>query len=344
MNISAPNFNEPLRPIAITMGEPAGIGGEISLKAWLLRDQIETPFFMIDDPNRLLSLSEKLELDVPITTISSSTQAADVISYSLPVFPLGASIHTTPGIPSTDTAWAVTTSIDMAVRLAQSGDVAGIVTNPIQKEVLYNAGFSYPGHTEYLAELGRLETSPIMMLAGQHLRVVPVTIHVSLQQALEQLKTSKIIHAAKITYASLIKYFSIQHPRIAIAGLNPHAGEGGSMGDEEERIIKPAIFALANEGIYVSGPFPPDTLFSPQMRETYDAAVCMYHDQALIPIKALEFDKAVNITLGLPFVRTSPDHGTALDIAGTGKANASSLIYSLNLAANMAARRQEAGL
>jgi 4-hydroxythreonine-4-phosphate dehydrogenase len=327
-------------PLALTMGEPAGISGEISLKAWLQRDVLETTFFLIDDPNRLAKLSHSLGLDVPIKTIDIPSQATNVFHLGLPVLPLDNSVRSNLGIPSVDTAGTVIESIEKAVRLTQSGDAAGVVTNPIQKEVLYDAGFAHPGHTEYLAELAGLKFSPIMMLAGEHLRVIPVTIHISLRQALEQLKTSEIIHATQVTYQALKNEFGISQPRIAVAALNPHAGEGGTMGNEEKTIIQPAITSLLNQGIEVLGPLPPDTLFSPQQRQTYDAAICMYHDQALIPIKALEFDQAVNVTLGLPFVRTSPDHGTALDIANLGKANPSSLISSINLAAKMAAQRK----
>jgi 4-hydroxythreonine-4-phosphate dehydrogenase len=328
-------------PLALSMGEPAGISGEISLKAWLRRDVLETTFFIIDDPNRLADLSQNLGLDVPIEIIDMPSQAPPVFNHRLPVLPLDKSIRSILGSPSIDTADSVIESIEKAVFLTQSGEAAGVVTNPIQKAALYDAGFSHPGHTELLAELSGLKSSPIMMIAGQNLRVVPVTIHVSLRQALEQLNTSKIIHATQITYQALKTEFGISQPRIAITALNPHAGEGGAMGDEEQTIIQPAIASLLKKGIQVTGPLPSDTLFSPEQRQTYDAAICMYHDQALIPIKALEFNQAVNVTLGLPFVRTSPDHGTALDIAKLGKANPSSLISSLNLAAKIAARRKK---
>jgi 4-hydroxythreonine-4-phosphate dehydrogenase len=322
------------------MGEPAGIGGEVTLKAWLLRKELGAPFFVIDDPDRLTDLSQEFGIEVPITVIDTPDQTSDVFLNALPVLPVGRPVRTTPGTPTKDTASAVLESIETAVRLTLAGDAGGIVTNPIQKEILYSAGFSYPGHTEYLAALAKTNSPPVMMLAGHDLRVVPVTIHVSLRQALEQLTSDAIVHAARVTHRALSRDFGISEPRIAVAGLNPHAGEGGAMGDEEATIIEPAIAALANDAIQVTGPLPPDTMFSPDLRKTYDAAICMYHDQALIPIKALEFDQAVNVTLGLPFVRTSPDHGTALDIAGKGIANESSLISALNLAANMAVRRR----
>ena len=338
---SIPDLGKIPIPLALSMGEPAGIGGEISLKAWLKRDVLKTTFFIIDDPNRLADLSQNLGLNVPIETIDVPSQAINAFHNGLPVLPLDKPIRSILGSPSIYTADAVIASIEKAVFLTQSGEAAGVVTNPIQKEALYEAGFSHPGHTELLAKLAGLTSSPIMMLAGQHLRVVPVTIHLSLRQALKQLNTREIIHATQITHQALKTEFGISQPCIAIAALNPHAGEGGAMGDEEKTIIQPAITSLLAKGIQVTGPLPSDTLFSPEQRQTYDAAICMYHDQALIPIKALEFDQAVNVTLGLPFVRTSPDHGTALDIAKFGRANPSSLISSLNLAANMAARRKK---
>jgi 4-hydroxythreonine-4-phosphate dehydrogenase len=340
MTLQTPDAGVKANPLALSMGEPAGIGGEVTLKAWLRRKDLLTSFFVIDDPCRLTDLSNELGIRVPIAVLDKPDQTAALFSNALPVLSVGRPVRTTNGVPTKDTAAAVLESIETAVRLTQAGDAGGIVTNPVQKEILYSAGFSHPGHTEYLAALTDTQSSPVMMLAGHNLRVVPVTIHVSLRHALEQLTSDAIVHAARVTYSALRRDFGISEPRIAVAGLNPHAGEGGAMGDEEATIIEPAISALANDGIHVTGPLPPDTLFSPDLRKTYDAAVCMYHDQALIPIKALEFDQAVNVTLGLPFVRTSPDHGTALDIAGKGIANESSLISALNLAAKMAERRQ----
>jgi 4-hydroxythreonine-4-phosphate dehydrogenase len=340
MTLDTPDSGENEKPLALSMGEPAGIGGEITLKAWLRRKDLVTPFFVIDDPNRLADLSQGLGLKVPIAVIDKPDQATALFSNALPVLSVGRLVRTTHGVPIKDTAAAVLESIETAVGLIQAGESSGIVTNPIQKEILYSAGFSHPGHTEFLAALADTESPPVMMLAGHNLRVVPVTIHVSLRHALEQLTSDAIVHAAHVTYRALSRDFGIPEPRIAVAGLNPHAGEGGAMGDEEATIIDPAISTLANDGIQVTGPLPPDTMFSPDIRKTYDAAICMYHDQALIPIKALEFDQAVNVTLGLPFVRTSPDHGTALDIAGRGIANESSLVFALNLAAKMVERRQ----
>jgi 4-hydroxythreonine-4-phosphate dehydrogenase len=341
MTRRAPDSGGNSEPLVLSMGEPAGIGGEVMLKAWLRREELGAPFFAIDAPERLTDLSQDLGMDVPVIGIDTPDQTFSVFSKALPVLSMGRPIKAIPGKPTKDTAAAVLDSIETAVRLTLAGKAAGIVTNPIQKQILYKAGFSHPGHTEYLAALADIKSPPVMMLAGHNLRVVPVTIHVSLRQALDQLTTDAIIHAARVTYKALSRDFGIFEPRIAIAGLNPHAGEGGAMGDEEATIIQPAIAALADDGIQVAGPLPPDTMFSPDLRKTYDAAICMYHDQALIPIKALEFDQAVNVTLGLPFVRTSPDHGTALDIAGKGIANESSLISALNLAANMAERRRQ---
>jgi 4-hydroxythreonine-4-phosphate dehydrogenase len=222
--------------------------------------------------------------------------------------------------------------------LALAGEIAGLVTNPIQKKTLQDAGFRHPGHTEYLAELaGGVDVA--MMLACPELRVVPVTIHLSLAEAVRTLDSVKIVRAGHLAAAGLKSLFGIDHPRVVVAGLNPHAGEQGSMGDEEARVIAPAIEVLKRDGIDVRGPAPADTLFHAAARATYDAALCMYHDQALIPIKTVDFAGGVNVTLGLPYVRTSPDHGTALDIAGTGRADPASLIAALRMADDMARRR-----
>jgi 4-hydroxythreonine-4-phosphate dehydrogenase len=341
MTLHAPVSGGKARPLVLSMGEPAGIGGEVMLKAWQRRKDLAVPFFVIDDPDRLAVLAKDLGVDVPIAVIDAPNQTISKFPNALPVLSMDMRINANPGRPTKDTAAAVLKSIENAVKHAQAGEAAGVVTNPIQKEILYSAGFSHPGHTEYLAALADMQSPPVMMLAGRVLRVVPVTIHVSLRQALEQLTTEAIIHATRVTHTALRTDFGIFEPHIAVAGLNPHAGEGGAMGDEEATIIEPAIAALRTDGMNIIGPLPPDTLFSPDLRKTYDAAICMYHDQALIPIKALEFDQAVNVTLGLPFVRTSPDHGTALDIAGTGQADESSLISAINLAASMAELRRQ---
>ncbi len=326
-------------PVALTMGEPAGIGGELTLKAWANRRPDSPPFLAIDSVDRLDRLAADIGLGSVVQKIDHPRDAVQVYPKALPVFDMGP-ITARPGEPTTATAMYVLESIKTAVALAADGDVAAIVTNPIQKSTLYDAGFKFPGHTEYLASLAKPVSTPVMMLCCEGLRVVPVTIHVSLRDALETLSSDLIVEQGWITDAALRTDFNIAHPRIAIAGLNPHAGENGAMGDEERTIISPAIERLRANGVDASGPYPPDTLFTAPMRKTYDAALCMYHDQALIPIKTLAFDTGVNATLGLPIIRTSPDHGTALDIAGKGIASESSLVAAIQLAATMAANRR----
>ena len=247
-----------------------------------------------------------------------------------------------PGIPDPANAKAVQAAIETAVRLVMASEASAVITNPIHKQTLYAEDFPYPGHTEFLAHLAGIDTLAVMMLAADDLRVVPVTIHESLRDATKILNTGLITQAGLVTAAALEADFAISRPRLAVAGLNPHAGEDGAMGSEEAEIIRPAVEALRDAGIEAFGPVPADTLFTPRKRETFDAALCMYHDQALIPIKALAFDRAVNVTLGLAFVRTSPDHGTALDIAGTGKADENSLMAALGMAAAMAGYRASA--
>lgn len=330
------------KTLALTMGEPAGIGGEIALKAWLRRDEGIPPFMAVDDPRRLERLADDIGLEVPITVIENPGEAPDAFTVCLPVLPCPLAVDTIPGKPDPANAEAVRASVETAVGLVRSGAAAAVVTNPIHKQCLYEAGFAFPGHTEFLADLAGIVTPPVMMLSCPELRVVPVTIHVSLGEAVKSLKTEDIVEKAAITDAALRRDFAVAKPRLAVAGLNPHAGEGGSMGAEEKQVIEPAVNELRNMGIEAFGPEPPDTMFDANARKTYDAAICMYHDQALIPIKTIAFDHAVNVTLGLPFVRTSPDHGTALNIAGTGKADETSLIAALKLAGEMAARRAAA--
>ncbi|HYD32332.1 MAG TPA: 4-hydroxythreonine-4-phosphate dehydrogenase PdxA [Azospirillaceae bacterium] len=324
-------------PIALTMGEPAGIGGEIALKAWVGRhDHAVPPFFLIDQPSRL----ERLGPSVPLKAIANPVEALEVFSTALPVLPVDLPVAVEPGRPDPANGGAVIAAIDRAVALVQAGEAAAVVTNPIQKSALYQAGFRHPGHTEYLAHLAGLpEDGVVMMLAGGGLRVVPVTIHLALKDAVAALTTEAIIHAGRVTAQALRTDFGIAHPRLAVAALNPHAGESGTMGREEIDIIAPAVITLMAEGIDATGPKPADTLFHATARAGYDAVLCMYHDQALIPLKTIDFDTGVNVTLGLPFVRTSPDHGTALDIAGTGRASSSSLIAALIMAADVAACR-----
>jgi len=316
--------------LALTMGDPAGIGGELTVRAWKELRESGPAFAVIDDPTRFAG--------VPVCNVGSMAEAAAIFSEALPVLPLKLAAPAVPGRPDSANAAAVIASIERAVRLAQAHEAAAVVTNPISKAVLYAAGFPHPGHTEFLAALTG-SRHPVMMLANDFLRVVPVSIHVALRAALDGLSTEAIVTVSRIATRALREQFGIASPRLAVAGLNPHAGEGGAMGDEEGRLIAPAIAALRAEGVEVSGPHPPDTMFTPAARARYDAAICMYHDQALIPLKTLDVASGVNVTLGLPIIRTSPDHGTAFDIAGQGRADPASLIAALRLAATLAERR-----
>ena len=326
-------------PLALTMGEPAGIGGEIALKAWLRRSEGVPPFYLIDDPDRLARLARSLDWDVKIQAIDKRERAVALFADALPVAPLGAAPAAVAGKPDPADARLVVGAIDTAVADVQAGRAAGVVTNPINKDALYRAGFRHPGHTEYLAELAGSAQPAVMMLACPELRVVPVTIHLPLRKAVETLSIEAIVHAGRVVDAALRRDFAISAPVIAVAGLNPHAGESGGLGREDIDIVAPAIAALRAAGIDARGPLAADTMFHAAARRGYDAALCMYHDQALIPIKTIDFDGGVNVTLGLPFIRTSPDHGTGFDIAGKGVARPDSLIAALRLAAEMAARR-----
>lgn len=326
-------------PLAVTMGEPAGIGAEIVLKAWLDRTKGVPPFYLIDDPDRLALLARRLEWPASVRPIERPDEAVGVFADALPVASIGSAIRARPGHPDPADAPAILGAIETAVRDVRSGRAAALVTNPIHKDSLYRAGFRHPGHTEYLAELAGALEAPVMMLVCPALRVVPVTIHLALRRAIESLTSAGIVHAGRATEAALRTDFGIPTPVLAVAGLNPHAGEAGGLGREEIEIIAPALAELRAAGIDVRGPLPPDTMFHAEARRSYDAALCMYHDQALIPLKTIDFHGGVNVTLGLPFVRTSPDHGTALEIAGRGIARADSLIAALQLAAQIAARR-----
>jgi 4-hydroxythreonine-4-phosphate dehydrogenase len=318
------------------MGDPAGIGGELTIQAWhLLRNG--PPFLAIDDPERLRHVASELHIDAPIVEIADPECTAAAFRSALPVLPVRLAAAPRAGRPDPLNAPAVVASIEHATRLAMAGAVGGVVTNPINKAALYGAGFAYPGHTEFLAALTQATGRQIMMLASPDLRVVPVTVHASLRDSVAMLSTAMILSAARTTASAMRRDFGITQPRLAMAGLNPHAGEQGALGEEEVTIIDPAIAALRADGIEVSGPWPPDTMFTPAARARYDVAICMYHDQGLIPLKTLDMNHGVNVTLGLPIVRTSPDHGTAYDIAGQGRADPSSLI---ELAGQVAARRQ----
>lgn len=329
-------------PLALTMGEPAGIGGEIALRAWIRRAEGVPAFLLIDDAERLRSIARALDLPVEVRPLDDPAEAARVFAGALPVLHQPLAAASAPGLIDPANAPAVIGAIETAVALVGSRQAAAVVTNPIHKRALYAAGFAFPGHTEFLAALTGAAEAPVMMLASPHLRVVPVTVHVSLRKAIETLDVETIVHAGKITAAALARDFGIARPRLAVAGLNPHAGEDGEMGREDIDLIAPAVRQLRDEGIDAAGPMPPDTMFHERARQAYDAALCMYHDQALIPLKTLAFDEGVNVTLGLPLVRTSPDHGTALDIAGRGLARAESLIAALRLANDIAHRRAAA--
>jgi 4-hydroxythreonine-4-phosphate dehydrogenase len=328
----------PAKPLALTIGDPAGIGPELALKAWLRRDAIGAPFFFLGDPRALDVLARRLELDVPIIAVEPAG-AAEVFDYALPVAPLSSEADAEPGKPDPKFAAAILESIERAVGYTRTGEAAGVVTNPIAKHVLYDAGFRHPGHTEFLGELAAqwgAAAQPVMMLWSPDLAVVPVTIHIALAEAPRALTREAILSTTRIVARDLKARFKIARPRLAMAGLNPHAGEGGAMGREEIEIIAPAIEELRREGLDLVGPLPADTMFHAAARMKYDTAIVMYHDQGLIPLKTLAFDEGVNVTLGLPFIRTSPDHGTAFDIAGTGRANPSSLIAAARLAARLA--------
>jgi len=333
--------SQQLLPIALTMGDPAGIGGEIALAC---RQNLSTrpvpEFFVIDDPQRLTGLASVLEMKTPIVEIDDPSQTFEAFKSGLPVLAVGTNVDATPGMADAGNAKAILDSIVRGLELVTAGSAGGLVTNPIHKAILYDAGFTYPGHTEYLANLVAADQHPVMMLICPGLRVVPVTIHMSLRQAIEDLTTDKIVANGKIVHRALIEDFGIPAPRLAVAALNPHAGEDTAMGAEETDIIAPAVALLSEAGIDARGPAPADTLFHSAARQNYDAALCMYHDQALIPLKTIDFMQGVNVTLGLPFVRTSPDHGTAFGLAGTGRADPSSLAAALDMAAEMAANRQ----
>ena len=328
--------------LALTLGEPAGIGPDITLATWLRREASALPpFYVIGDAAFLRTRARLLGLDVPLAQ-STPDKAAAAFGVALPVVDAGIAVTATPGHPDESSAPIVIASIRNAVADVVAGRAAAVVTNPIAKSVLYKAGFSHPGHTEFLAELaaerGGNAPRPVMMLWSPTLAVIPVTIHLPLRDAIAQLTVRDIVETGMIAARDLKARLGIARPRIAVSGLNPHAGEGGALGKEDDEIVAPAVAALRAAGIEARGPLPADTMFHDAARKTYDCALCMYHDQALIPIKTIAFDDGVNVTLGLPFIRTSPDHGTAFDIAGSGKANPSSLIAALRLAARMANR------
>ncbi len=325
----------PPTPLAVALGDPAGIGPEVVAKCWDNRGRFELPpFVAIGDPRSLSSV-----WDGPIAFIEDPREADSAFDVGLPLIQLLAAEADEPGQPSVGGAHCSIDALELAVGLARSGSAAAVVTGPVAKEQLYAIGFTHPGQTEFIAERCGVSAGNVaMMLAGQTLRTVPVTTHLPLSEVPERLTSSLIESRGRTTLRGLQRNFGIAEPRLAITGLNPHAGEGGKLGREEIEIIEPAIAALRAEGWRVTGPHPADTLFHAAARAHYDAALCMYHDQALIPLKALHFEDGVNITLGLPIIRTAPDHGTAFDIAGQGKAEHSAMLAALKMAAGCAAR------
>jgi 4-hydroxythreonine-4-phosphate dehydrogenase len=328
------------KPLALTLGEPAGIGPDITIKAWLRRNELKLPaFYLLGDRDFLSHRANTLGLKIRLAEVRPE-DAFDAFADALPVVAIGYKATAEPGQPDHTSADAAMASIRQAVADVIGGRASAVVTNPIAKSVLYRAGFRHPGHTEFLAELAATDgqtPQPVMMLWSPALAVVPVTIHISLREAIALLSSDLIVTTVRIVAAALKARFGLANPRLVVSGLNPHAGEEGSLGTEELTIVAPAVETLRAEGIEIRGPLPADTMFHDAARKAYDCAICMYHDQALIPVKTLAFEDAVNVTLGLPFIRTSPDHGTAFDIAGTGRANPSSLIAALRLAARMAA-------
>lgn len=313
------------------MGEPAGIAAETTAGAWRALRESGPCFALIDDATR--------DFGVPVARIGTPEETKAAFAKALPILHRPLTAPVVPGSPTPAHAGAVIGAIEQAVAYAKSGRAAGVVTNPIQKASLTAAGFPHPGHTEFLGELAGTGVPPVMMLACPELRVVPVTVHEALAKAIARLNPALIMRTTRIVDAALKRDFGIAAPRLAIAGLNPHAGEAGTMGREEIDIIAPAIAALRAEGIDARGPMPPDTMFTALARPHYDAAICLYHDQALIPIKTIDMAGGVNVTLGLSIIRTSPDHGTALDIAGKGLADPASLIAAIRLAAQLAEKR-----
>ena len=326
----------PLSPLAVSLGDPAGIGPEVLAKCWDNRDRFELPpFVAIGDPRSVASV-----WDGPIATIDDPREADSAFDVGLPLIQIRSPEEDRPGHPSVAGAHCSLDALEIAVGLARSGSASGVVTGPVSKEQLYSIGFQHPGQTEFVAErCGISAGNVVMMLAGPTLRTVPVTTHIPLSDVPEHLTSALIESRGRTTLRGLQRNFGIAEPRLAVTGLNPHAGEGGLLGRAEIEVIEPAIAVLRAEGWRVTGPHPADTLFHETARARYDAALCMYHDQALIPVKALHFTDAVNMTLGLPIVRTAPDHGTAFDIAGEDSADPRPMAAAIRLAAGCAANR-----
>ncbi|MFC3693317.1 4-hydroxythreonine-4-phosphate dehydrogenase PdxA [Chenggangzhangella methanolivorans] len=328
------------RPLALSMGEPAGVGPELALALWRDRDRLSTPpFTVLGCPATFAARARLVGIDAPIAEVEPEGAPA-VFADRFPVTPVGRCVAE-PGKPNSADAKTVIEAIRLGVELVHGGRCSALVTLPIAKAPLVEAGFPHPGHTEYLGALSEtLWGRPfraVMLLWAEEIAVVPVTVHMPLREACERLTEDDIVATGEIVARDLCRRFRIERPRrLAVAGLNPHAGENGVLGHEDDAIVAPAVERLKAEGIIATGPHPADTMFHAAARARYDAALAMYHDQALIPVKTLAFDRAVNVTLGLPFVRTSPDHGTAFDIAGTGAGDPSSLLAALRLAARMA--------
>ena len=328
------------RPLAVSLGDPAGIGPEIIVRAWLARHEAGlAPFFVVGGGKVLESAANACGLHVDISLVAGPEDVRDCFADRLPVLNT-ADADYTPGHPTLEGGALALHSLAEATRFALLEQAAGVVTAPIGKTQLAQVGFEYPGQTEFLADVCGLEREDaVMMLAGPSLRAVPLTVHCAFAEVPSRLSQDLIEHRGRIVARALRHDFGIGEPRIAVCGLNPHAGEDGRFGDEEARIIAPAIEALRAEGLDVTGPHPADALFTPRARKTYDVALAMYHDQALVPLKALDFDEGVNVTLGLPIVRTSPDHGTAFDIAGKGVADPGAMIAAIRMAGEIATRR-----
>ncbi len=329
-------------PIAVSLGDPAGVGPELLAEAWSRRaEEGLTPFFAVGGARVLAQAAERRGIAVPIERIADPAEAAEVFPHALPVLERDtADLPYAPGEPDSDGARLALASLTQAARLVVDGQAGAIVTGSIAKSRLAEVGFDHPGQTEFVAAAcGVAPQDAVMMLAGPSLRTVPLTVHLALAEVPAALSAALIERRGRIVAAALHRDFGIAAPRLALAGLNPHAGEDGRFGDEEARVIAPAIAALQAAGIAASGPHPADALFAPHARGDYDVALCMYHDQALIPLKALDFDNGVNVTLGLPVIRTSPDHGTAFAIAGQRKANPGATIAALRMAGECAARR-----
>ncbi len=329
-------------PLVVSCGEPAGIGLEIAAKAWTaLRQDPSKTFVLICDARDFEERMHLAQCVVPFQKLNDLEGAADVFAKALPILHRDFPVRSQPGVIAIQNSPMVIEVIAEAARLCLAGNASGLVTCPINKHALYGAGFKHQGHTDFLASLAHTQgfaAEDVMMLVGGGLRAIPVTVHIPLADVPGALTKAAIVTQGKIVAAALQKYFGIHSPRLAVTGLNPHAGENGAMGREDQEIIAPAIVELRAAGLQVQGPLPADTAFHPEARATYDAILCMYHDQALIPVKTLDFHGGINVTLGLPFIRTSPDHGTALSLAGKGIARADSLIAALTLAADMASR------